>query len=295
MKTFLLLLLSTLSLVAQTGLRSPAFVGQLRPAAGGGATVLPLELVSDAAAGAYSVSRLLTNAYTGALALVVRSSDGATNYLTGTATGNNIAAITTWAGSDMVYVTNLFDQTGNDRHLVNGDTNSCFTIITNGVAVTQNGKTVMDRVSSSSVLTKTFANIPVPLTYLGSVYNDSSTVGSFIFGGFNSTGAMVKQGGATYRITSGANVTVGTLTVEQWDILRVKFLPVATAPDEIAIDGGTAATGEAGNNGANGFTIGGSTLCADMMVGCWMIWNADVDNTQLANARDNVNTFLAIY
>ena len=34
MKTFLILLLSSLSLVAQTGLRSPAFVGQLRPSAG---------------------------------------------------------------------------------------------------------------------------------------------------------------------------------------------------------------------------------------------------------------------
>jgi len=161
--------------------------------------------------------------------------------------------------------------------------------------VTQNGKTVMDRVSSSSVLTITFANIPVPWTYLGSVYNDSSTLGDFIFGGVSTTSSMVKQGGASYRIVSGVNVTVGTLTVDQWDILRVKFLPVATAPDEIAIDGGTAATGEAGNNGATGFSIGGSTLCADMKVGSWMIWNADVDNTQLANARDNVNTFLAIY
>ena len=289
-----LLLLLPVSAFAQAGKNYQPRVAMTNSLAGG-VTVLPLELVSNAAAGAYSVSRLLTNAYTGALALVVRSSDGATNYLTGTATGNNIAAITTWAGSDMVYVTNLFDQTGNARHLVSGATNNCFTIITNGVAVAKGGKTAMKRVSTTSALTASSVVLSEPVTYLLNVYNVSSTASDIIVNGGGTTRMTVKQLASTYRLNNTSNVDVETLTAGQWDILQAQFLVSASAPDQLAVDGGTFATGEAGSNASTSLSIGSTTVSADMIIGEWMLWNAEVDTTELAEARDNMNAFWTIY
>ncbi len=260
-----------------------------------GLSILPLELVTDPAAAAYSTSRKLTNGWTGALGTVLRMSDLGTNSLTGTGTGNNISDLITWGGANCwIMVTNLWDQTGHGRHLLTGTTNGGFWIVTNGVEVTKNGHTVMKRVGVSSCLSAT-VTIALPVSFVAVVYSDSKVTSDILWTGNSTTRTAVKQGATTYRLNSSANLDTETLTLDQWDILRVKFLPTATGPDSIAVDGGSVSTGEAGDNGMTAIQIGNPTICADMMMGSFMMWSSDTDSGELNVAKDNENAFMAIY
>ncbi len=293
LRVLTLILVASFSVMAQGGINfQPRTV--LTNSLATGISTLPLEVVNDAAAFAYSVARKLTNSYTGALALVVRSSDSATNYIVSSGASNNIAAIITWAGSDSVYVTNLFDQTGNGRHLVNGNTNGCFLVVTNGVQVSKNGYTVMKRVSASSVLSFT-VTISQSVTFLACVYSDTKNTADVFWTGNGSTRTAVKQGATTYRLNATSNLDIETLTLDQWDILRVKFRPIGIGPDEIAVDGGSFSTGEAGDTGMTAIQIGSTTVCADMMIDGLIGWPVDVDDTMLGACRDDIKTFFNIY
>lgn len=231
--------------------------------------VLPLELVSTPAAGAYDIGRLATNGWTSALGLVARSSDGATNYVTGTSTGSNKAALESWSGGGNVYLTNFYEQAGTGRHLVQGDTNLCFVIITNGVAVTDaNGNLAMMRLGANAHMVALSVALNEPVSGIVSVYNASKTAGDVIVGGGGTSRHNLEQAtGSTYRLDNTSSVDAGTLTQDQWDIITYKFLVTASDPDAVAVDGGTFSTGEAGSNAGTSLNVGNATVGADIIIG----------------------------
>lgn len=249
--------------------------------------------LSNVAANAYSAwspARLLTNAWSSALALVVRSSDGATNYIVANNATNNLPTIVSWAGSANVYVTNLFDQTGNGRHMVNGATNTCPVIITNGVPVTKNGFFVMRFLDDDFLSTASLAP-SLPLTYVVSVLNDSRTAGDMIFFGNSSSRTVIKQGStAVYTITSGALdvSTTDALTLDQWDVVTAIF---QTGDDVVQLDNGTEVTGGAGDNTPTALAIGSSTIAADMQVSDIFVYNSALTSAQYGILRTNVVNF----
>ena len=263
-----------------------------RNVASAAATLLPLEELSTASYAAWSVGRKLTNAWTGALALVVRSSDKSTNYVVSSGTGNNIAAILTWAGTDHVYVTNLFDQTGNGRHLANGDTNLCPLIVTNGAAITKNGMTVMRLRDDDYLFTATISP-SLPLTYIVPVYNDSRTSGDVILAGNSTIRTAIKQGSsAVYNIDSGGTGfnTADAMTLDQWDVVTAIFV---TGDDNAAVNAGTATTGSAGDQSATAFVLGWPALTADVQLSDVFVFNAALIAADSGAVRTNVANFYA--
>jgi len=290
MRFLLLILLTALTCEAQLNWKP---IINRRQAVSGGATLLPLEELSTAGYAAWSVGRKLTNAWAGSLALVVRSSDKATNYLVSSGTGNNISTIITWAGTDNVYVTNLFDQTGNGRTMVQGDTNLCPLIITNGVAITKNSKTVMRFRDDDYLFTAALAP-SLPLTYIVPVYNDSRTAGDVIFSGNSTARTAIKQGStAVYNFDSGGASfdSADALTLDQWDVVTATF---ATGTDSGQINAGTATTGAAGDNSATAFLLGYPAAAADMQLSDLFVFNASLTGAESGAVRTNVVNFYAL-
>lgn len=74
---------------------------------------------TDVAAGAYSVARLLTYKYAGAILRIRRSSDNAELDINAKADGTiDTGAINTFIGAGSGFIVKLYDQTGNGRHMV---------------------------------------------------------------------------------------------------------------------------------------------------------------------------------
>lgn len=260
-----------------------------------------LNEITAVAEGAYSVGRALTNSWTSALALVIRSSDSATNYLVPQGATNNISAILTWAGADSVYVTNLFDQSGHGRTLAGTNILTMPKIVTNGVHVSKSGRTAMhcDATDGSKYdnLTAT-VTLSLPVTYVMNVYpvNASSTAIIVSGGtGASTTNAAVKFGLTTYKLNNGTNVNIGVQTASQWDILRVVFDGVSS----IGVDGNTPVTGAAGVNTVTAFNIGAGdpdeAVTANMLLSEWVVFNAALSETDQRRLRDNMNAFYGVF
>jgi hypothetical protein len=238
------------------------------------AVAYPLEQTATNAYAAYSFGRKLTNAWGSALALVVRSSDGATNYVV-TGSSSEISSLVSWVGSGDAYVTNLFDQTGNSRTLLQGNTNLCPKVVTNGVAVTENGILVAD-FARGKYLSTAALSPSLPLSYLIGVNNDSRTSGDVIFSGNSGTRTAIKQGAtAVYGADSGGTPIASTdaLTLDIWQAVTVVF---TSGDDSLQIDAGKPVTGAAGNNSATALLLGFPTSGADMLVSDVYVWNANM-------------------
>jgi hypothetical protein len=292
MKRILLISLLLLAVICTVSADRRRLLGVLKPAAAGGATLLPLEEIAVAAYGAWSVGRNLTNSWTGALALVVRSSDKATNYLVSSGTGNNISTILSWAGSDSVYVTNLFDQTGNGRHFTNGNTNICPLIVQAGTELSKNGHTVLKFLDDDYLFAT--ASPSLPLTFLLPVFNDSRTSGDFIFAGNSTVRTAIKQGStAVYTLDSGGAGfnTSDALNLDVYDFVTAIF---KTGDDSGAVNNGTPTTGAAGDNAPTGFILGYPSQTADMRLADMFIYNAELTAPQSGAVRTNVTTFYSL-
>lgn len=272
MRILLALLLSASSLFAQADYSTLLLLNQPTTAV----LDYPLDDTATNAYAAWSSGRVLSNAWTGSIWLAVRSSDGATNYFTGA----NKSTLDSWAGSDDVYLTNWFDQTGNGRTLLQGNTNLCPRVYTNGVAVTKNGyfSALFDRGDYMS----TAALAPsLPISYLVGVNNDARTSGDVIFSGNSATRTALKQGAtAVYRIDAGSALdSADALTLDQWESVTAVF---TSANDSVQVNAGTPTTGTAGNTSATALLVGFPTTGADMALTEVFVWNAlmpDADGT----------------
>jgi hypothetical protein len=271
MKQLIILLLLVAIVVESYG--QGIFIRRQQPVATAN-IAYPLEQTATNAYAAYSFGRKLTNAWGSALALVVRSSDGATNYVV-TGSSSEISSLVSWVGSGDAYVTNLFDQTGNSRTLLQGNTNLCPKVVTNGVAVTENGILVAD-FARGKYLSTAALSPSLPLSYLIGVNNDARTSGDVIFSGNSGTRTAIKQGAtAVYGADSGGTPIASTdaLTLDIWQAVTVVF---TSGDDSLQIDAGTPVTGAAGNNSATALLLGFPTSGADMLVSDVYVWNANM-------------------
>lgn len=252
----------------------------------------PLNQTDTNAYAAWSAGRPLTNGYTAAMGLVVRSSDGTTNYITWGGTSANISALESFSAGGDVYLTNLFGQVGASRNAVQGNTNLCPRVVTNGVAVTANGQLAM-LFGRNNYLTTAALSPALPISYIVGVYNRSRTSGDVIFSGNSGTRTALKQGAtAVYRIDSGAALdSSDALTTGQWDAITAVF---TSGNDSVQVDSGTPTSGSAGNTAPTAFVIGFPTTGADMIVTDIYVWNALMpDAAGTGPVRTNMATFYA--
>lgn len=294
MTTMLLMLFSLWSAVALAATVNVSGTARV------GTMTIPVPLlheISTVSAGAYSVGRSLTNSWTSALALLIRSSDNATNYLVPQGGTNNIAAILTWAGSDSVYVTNLFDQSGHGRTLSGTNLSMLPRIVTNGVEVSKQGKTSMRIDSDDNVMVA--ATMALPLTHVFTVYNVAGSGQPIIAGAMagitNGTIISGTFGGTRYQLANGTNVNIAPYSIGQWDIVRVVFDGVST----LGVDGGAVVNAAAGLNTITYLSLGspeeGVHGTADMMLSEWVVFNAALSDADQIKLRNNVNSFYGIY
>jgi hypothetical protein len=289
MKQLIILLLLVAIVVESYG--QGIFIRRQKPVAIS-SIAYPLEQTATNAYAAYSFGRKLTNAWTSALHLMVRSSDGATNYFV-TGDAAEIAALETWSGGGDVYTTNIFEQTGNGRTLAQGDTNLCPKVVTNGVAVTQNGHLVGD-FDRGDYIRVTGIAPSLPFTFIVGVNNDTRTGNDVIFSGSTATRTAIKQGATSvYRIDSGGAAVDSTdaLTLDTWQAVTAIF---ATGTDSLQVGAGTPVTGAAGDNTPTGLSIGIPTTGANQLISDIFVWNAAMPDADGAGpVRTNMVNFYA--
>lgn len=97
-------------------------------------------LDSLSAAAAYSASRKLRTAYTGAAFRVRRSSDNVEQDIGFSGNAVDTAALTSFIGSNSGFVVTWYDQSGNARHVTNATATQQPRIVNAGTLETQNGK-----------------------------------------------------------------------------------------------------------------------------------------------------------
>lgn len=257
-----------------------------------------LHEITAGAEGAYSVARSLTNSWTSALALVIRSSDSATNYLVPAGKTNNISDILTWAGADTVYVTNLFDQSGHNRTLTGTNILTMPKIVTNGVHVAKDGKTAMYCDGNKYDNLTAVVTLSLPVTYVLNLYPVTASSTAIIVSGgtgASTTNAAVKFGLTTYKLHNGTNVNIGSQVAAQWDILRVVFDGVSS----IGVDGNTPVTGAAGLNTVTAFNIGAGdpdmAVTGHMLISEWLVFNSALSEADQVKLRNNMNVFYGVF
>lgn len=89
------------------------------------------------------------NGYTGALIDVRRSSDNATRTISVSAGELDTADLLTWAGSDSVYVSKWYDQSGNGHHLLQATNANQPRIVNAGALETEGGDPIINCVSTT--------------------------------------------------------------------------------------------------------------------------------------------------
>lgn len=106
-----------------------------------GSSAPPALLLDSLSAGAaYSASRKLRTAYSGAAFQVERTSDGATQDIGFSGNSVDTAALLSFVGSSNGRIATWYDQSGNNRHVTNATATQRPRIVNAGVLETQNGK-----------------------------------------------------------------------------------------------------------------------------------------------------------
>jgi hypothetical protein len=116
-----------------------------------------LDQISAPDAAAYSLRKLRT-AYSGAAINVRRSSDGATQDIGFTASGNlDTVTLLAFVGTGNGFVTTWYDQSGNGRNATQTDSTRQPQIVNNGAIETQNGKPTIRQLTGAGFV----ASVPI--------------------------------------------------------------------------------------------------------------------------------------
>jgi hypothetical protein len=267
-----------------------------------GLTPLLLDTYSGAAA-AYSLRKLRT-AYTGNAITVRRSSDNTSQQIGFDANGNlDTTALTTFVGAGNGFVSTWFDQSGNGRDLTQATAANQPRIVNSGVIEILNGKAGLYN-SSSSVTSPnrmsanfgTTLSQPNTMFILGSsnfVTGGGTIIDGIVNGSRNSLAALDATklyifAGSLVQLNYAANSNTQRL-------LYGKF---STTSSAIAVNNGTAATGNVGVQPLTGIIINaaytngaGSTLNYQQEI---IIWNADRSSDRTGISND-INTYYSTY
>lgn len=296
MKSFIVLLCLFPILAFSQGIADPGFIGQLKPAAAGGSLLLDS---GPAAHSAFSVSRKLRTAYSGSIFKVMRSSDGTAQDIGFSSDAVDAAALESFVGAGGYgYITNLYDQTGNGRHLVNGDTNLCPLVVSNGVVmVGSNSKPHAKFDGSNDYLTTgTFTEIAQPNTIITVNRWRGGTGTRVAFDGEISTGRQALQiSGDRWGIYAGSVLSYSAFTPDStWQYWTLKYNSTSS---NMRRNGSDAVTGDANTDGMDGLVLGShhdQTLHFDLDFHEIVIWDADITTGERDAFEANVDTFYGL-
>lgn len=255
-------------------------------------TPLLLDTYSGATA-AYSV-RLLRTAYSGN-ALRVREDSGNTETDIGFDSNGDLdtAAIATHCGSANGYVVTWYDQSGNANNATQSTTTQQPQIYNGTAVLTRNGKPAPDFDGSNDQLGFDASTTTQPFTWFGVVQRDDTT--NSVVVGWNVFSFVGRYEANDFSIYAGSYVGSSGFNSTAQQMFYAMF---NGSSSELAVNGGTAATGNAGTRDMTGTgNIGGdSSGGMDMQGGVQelVLWASD-QSTNRSGIESNINTYFSIY
>lgn len=267
----------------------------------------PLNLITSAAWGGYSVARKLTNTYSGG-AFRAKKVDGATLDIGFTSSGiTDTNALVTFASNATVFADVIYDQSGNGRYLSNS---CCATTTTNNVMfVVADGIPVIDpdsgrlrgSVHSTDVQqTLPLADVPaLPVDYLTVLQAQTHvTTAKFVQIGASTQAGLqqVDSGGQKFRANNGATLNSSSNYVTGTNYLLTLHFEVG-ASDSIQINNDSAVVGTAGDNDPLGAPrIGNAPTTALYYFYEWLVFdNNTLSSGDKTTLQDNINDFYFIW
>lgn len=223
---------------------------------GGGGTTGILDSYTGAAA-AYATA-LLYSGYSGSCLRVRRDSDNAEQDIGFSGQNIDEAAINSFCSGANCFVETWYDQSGNGRNVTQTTSASQPKIYDSSTGIIyMNSIAAVDFDGTNDYLTSsTFAAQSKPATAWTVHRYDAITLYPAVLDMGNQDGIIGAYNlGGGHRISNGGNLYEGTLAATATQYLHYGYFDNGSS-SEIAINGGTAATGNAGTNTHNGFTLG---------------------------------------
>jgi hypothetical protein len=251
------------------------------------------------AAAAYSV-RKLSGTYSGDALRVRRSSDDAEQDIG--FNGSNeldtaaLLAFVGTGGSDNGFVSKWYDQSGNTRDVIQADASEQPKIVSAGsVVTTDNTKPALEFDGVDDYLQNTAITSSTPTTYFLTAKADrTGVIQRFTDGGVSgSTRHSIYQNG-DFKYFAGANLTGATEDTNE----NIHYFLANGASSQAAINGGTAAAGNAGTATLNGLTLAarwdGAAQWGDVMIQELIVYSSN-QSANRSNIESNINTHFSIF
>lgn len=296
MKKILAILCLVLTSAFPADFTNPGFIASLhQPTEEAPVTPLALNLTTNIAFGAWSVTHLLNTNYSGPLFTASRLDGSVTNDILAVGGVLNSNLLISMSGGGDVYVSRIYDQSGNNRHLQTTETNRWPLIVTSGafsvagpgsfpLAARWNGESNTNRLASSA------STLAIPVVHFTSIYQRTSVTGDFILGGNSTTAGLRQTTGNAIRMNAGATgLDTGPLSLSTWYAIYAEVNSSST--DVMQVNNLTQVTGDAGNNGIVNDTVWGSiTICAAFNGTYWICFSSIPTSGDRAIIRDHLNS-----
>lgn len=271
---------------------------------GGGAApaTLLLDLYPSAAA-AYSVRKLRT-AYTGSAIRVRRSSDNTESDIGFTANGNlDTTSLISFCDGGNGFVTTWYDQSGNGYNATQTTAANQPQIVNTNNVILEGGKPTLQFDGSNDFFTNTTINISQPITRFTTA-KTTSNIKPSVFSDSNSADRFVLYSGGNgdqNGLFAASYDNLGTSLTITSNTNRNLFYELANSgSNALAINAGTAITGNNGSNGLNQLSIGNLRLT--LVPNYYLLGNFQelviYNSNQSANRTaisNNTNTYYGIY
>lgn len=256
------------------------------------------------AAAAYSVRKLRT-AYTGSAIRVRRSSDNTEQNIGFTALGNlDTTTLISFADGGNCFVTTWYDQSGNGLNATQTTAANQPQIVDTNNLITEGGKPTLRFDGSNDFFINNTINISQPITRFTTAKNTNTTkAGVFTDSNTTSDRFVLYSGGSGDNngnfAASYSNTGAGLILTSNAN--RNLFYELANSgSNELALNGGTAITGNNGSNGLNKLSIG--NIRTTVVAGYYLTGNFQelvIYNSNQSSNRTgistNINTYYAIY
>lgn len=162
------------------------------------------------AGAAYSV-RKLSSSYTGAALRVRRSSDNGEQDIGFSGLGLDTTALTSFVGANNAFVTTWYDQSGNNRNMINTTASQQPSIVTSGSIITRNGIiSLFFDSSNSNKLTSSYGLSNGPISTIGVISLSGTNSFAFVQNKFF---AIATVDNINWGYLSGAAVTAIVTTI----------------------------------------------------------------------------------
>lgn len=248
---------------------------------------------------AWSVTRKLRAAYA-ASAIRVRESAGSTELDIGF-TGNqlNTAALLAHVGANNGFITTIYDQSGNTRHLTQATASLQPQIVSSGSLLTgANGKACARFDGSNDRMVASTWTLATPITIFSVLKQITWTGGEYMLDGTTANNMVFMQRTSTPRVS----IFTPSTFIDNND-LAVGTASLATliyngASSLVQINAGTTTTGTLPAGAPGGVTLGSAgnnTLFANIDLQEMILYPVGKNTTDRTTARANMNAFYVLF